>query len=185
MDALVLLGSFFVLMIIGVPVAYALGLAALIGALWIDIPLDAVMIQLASRGQQVLAAGDSVLRAGRRDHGRGRHGAAPGRVRRRAGRLHPRRAVAGQHPGLAPSSARSRARRWPTPRRIGSVLIPEMEKQRLPARLRDRGHRQRLGAGDPDPAQPQRGDLLAGRRRHGAHRGAVHGRRGCRGCCWG
>ena len=48
MDALVLLGSFFVLMMIGMPVAYSLGLAALVGALWIDIPLDAVMIQLAS-----------------------------------------------------------------------------------------------------------------------------------------
>ncbi|MCM5678450.1 TRAP transporter large permease [Schlegelella sp. S2-27] len=48
MDAFVLLGSFFVLMIIGVPVAYSLGLASLIGALWIDIPLDAVMIQLAA-----------------------------------------------------------------------------------------------------------------------------------------
>ena len=48
MDALVLLGSFVVLMTIGVPIAYALGLAALIGALWIDIPLDAVMIQLAA-----------------------------------------------------------------------------------------------------------------------------------------
>ncbi|HTP70867.1 MAG TPA: TRAP transporter large permease [Burkholderiaceae bacterium] len=48
MNTLVLLGSFFVLMMIGVPVAYSLGLAALIGALWIDIPLDAVMIQLAS-----------------------------------------------------------------------------------------------------------------------------------------
>ncbi|GCL62159.1 TRAP transporter large permease [Pseudaquabacterium pictum] len=48
MDALVLLGSFFVLMIIGMPVAYALGLSALVGALWIDLPLDAVMIQLAS-----------------------------------------------------------------------------------------------------------------------------------------
>ena len=43
-----LLGSFFVLMMIGMPVAYALGLSALIGALWIDLPLDAVMIQLAS-----------------------------------------------------------------------------------------------------------------------------------------
>ena len=31
MDAFVLLGSFFVLMIIGVPVAYSLGLASLIG----------------------------------------------------------------------------------------------------------------------------------------------------------
>src|SRR5690606_35580439 len=47
-DALVLLGSFFLLMIVGVPVAYALGLAALVGALWMELPLDAVMIQLAS-----------------------------------------------------------------------------------------------------------------------------------------
>jgi tripartite ATP-independent transporter DctM subunit len=48
MDMLVLLGSFFVLMLIGVPIAYSLGLAALVGALWIDLPLDAVMIQIAS-----------------------------------------------------------------------------------------------------------------------------------------
>ena len=48
MDAFVLLGSFFVLMMIGLPIAYSLGLASLIGALWIDVPLDAVMIQLAS-----------------------------------------------------------------------------------------------------------------------------------------
>lgn len=48
MDAFVLLGSFFVLMIIGMPVAYAMGAAALIGAWWIDIPLDAVMIQIAA-----------------------------------------------------------------------------------------------------------------------------------------
>jgi tripartite ATP-independent transporter DctM subunit len=45
---LVLLGSFFVLMAIGVPIAYSLGLAALAGALWIELPLDAVMIQLAA-----------------------------------------------------------------------------------------------------------------------------------------
>lgn len=48
MDALVLIGSFAVLILIGMPVAYALGLAALTGALWIDLPLDAVMIQIAS-----------------------------------------------------------------------------------------------------------------------------------------
>ncbi len=48
MDTFVLLGSFVVLMLIGMPVAYALGLSALAGALWIDQPLDAVMIQLAS-----------------------------------------------------------------------------------------------------------------------------------------
>jgi len=48
MDMLILLGSFAVLMLIGMPVAYALGLSALCGALWIDLPLDAVMIQMAS-----------------------------------------------------------------------------------------------------------------------------------------
>ena len=48
MDALVLLGSFFVLIMVGMPVAYSLGLAALLGAVWIELPLDAVMIQIAS-----------------------------------------------------------------------------------------------------------------------------------------
>jgi tripartite ATP-independent transporter DctM subunit len=48
MDAFVLLGSFVALMLIGMPVAYAMGLAAILGALWIDIPLDALMIQIAS-----------------------------------------------------------------------------------------------------------------------------------------
>lgn len=48
MDMAVLLGSFLVLMLIGTPVAYALGLSALIGAWWIDIPLDAVMIAIAA-----------------------------------------------------------------------------------------------------------------------------------------
>ncbi len=48
MDALILLGSFVLLMLVGMPVAYALGLAALVGAMWMDLPLDAVMIQIAS-----------------------------------------------------------------------------------------------------------------------------------------
>ncbi len=48
MDMLVLLGSFFLFMLLGVPVAYALGLSALVGAWWIDIPLDAVMIAIAN-----------------------------------------------------------------------------------------------------------------------------------------
>src|SRR5687768_12743987 len=46
MDVLVLLGSFAVLCALGVPVAYALGLSALIGAMWIDIPLEAVMLKI-------------------------------------------------------------------------------------------------------------------------------------------
>jgi len=46
MDALVLLGSFAVLCALGVPVAYALGLSALIAAMWVDIPLEAVMLKI-------------------------------------------------------------------------------------------------------------------------------------------
>ncbi len=47
LDAVVLLGSFALLIAIGMPVAYSLGLAALFGAIWIDLPLEAVMIQVA------------------------------------------------------------------------------------------------------------------------------------------
>jgi len=47
MDALILVGSFLVLIFLRVPVAYALGLASLAGAWYIDIPFHAVMIQIA------------------------------------------------------------------------------------------------------------------------------------------
>ncbi|WP_019339075.1 TRAP transporter large permease, partial [Stutzerimonas stutzeri] len=47
MDALILIGSFMVLITLRMPVAYALGLAALLGAWWIDIPFGAMMIQVA------------------------------------------------------------------------------------------------------------------------------------------
>src|SRR5919108_24620 len=46
MDILVLLGSFALLCALGVPVAYALGLSALVGAWYVDIPLEAVMIRI-------------------------------------------------------------------------------------------------------------------------------------------
>jgi len=48
MDTFILLGTFAVLILIGMPVAYSLGLAALVGAIWIELPLQAVMIQIAS-----------------------------------------------------------------------------------------------------------------------------------------
>jgi tripartite ATP-independent transporter DctM subunit len=46
MDALVLIGSFALLSLLGMPVAYALGLSAILGALWMDIPLEAVMLKV-------------------------------------------------------------------------------------------------------------------------------------------
>ena len=46
MDILVLLGSFVLLCALGLPVAYALGLSAILGALWIDLPLEAIMLKI-------------------------------------------------------------------------------------------------------------------------------------------
>lgn len=46
MDIFVLLASFFVLIAVGVPVAYSMGLAAIVAALWVGIPLEAVMIKI-------------------------------------------------------------------------------------------------------------------------------------------
>jgi tripartite ATP-independent transporter DctM subunit len=46
MDLLILIGGFAVLCALGTPVAYALGLAAVLAALWIDIPLEAVMLKV-------------------------------------------------------------------------------------------------------------------------------------------
>ena len=46
MDILVLLGSFVLLCALGLPVAYALGLSAIFGALWIDLPLEAIMLKI-------------------------------------------------------------------------------------------------------------------------------------------
>ncbi len=46
MDILVLVGSFTVVCLLGMPVAYALGLAAILTALWTGIPLEAVMLKV-------------------------------------------------------------------------------------------------------------------------------------------
>ncbi|MCP1205727.1 TRAP transporter large permease [Pantoea sp. B550] len=46
MDALILIGSLLVLLMVGFPVAFAVGLSAFIGAWWIDLPLEAVVIQV-------------------------------------------------------------------------------------------------------------------------------------------
>lgn len=48
MDAFVLLFTLAVLLAIGMPVAFAVGLSAVAGALWIELPLEALMIQITS-----------------------------------------------------------------------------------------------------------------------------------------
>src|SRR5262252_9654685 len=48
MDILVVLGVLFAGIALGLPIAYALAMAALAGALWIGIPVEAVMLQISS-----------------------------------------------------------------------------------------------------------------------------------------
>src|SRR5215207_8754975 len=45
MDVLILLGGFTVLCLMGMPVAYALGLAAILAAIYIDLPLEAIALK--------------------------------------------------------------------------------------------------------------------------------------------
>ena len=46
MEPFVLLGTFAVLVAIGIPIAYSLGMAAIVGAIYIDLPLEAVMLKI-------------------------------------------------------------------------------------------------------------------------------------------
>src|SRR6195256_3552085 len=48
MDALIVIGGLFLGIALGVPIAYALALAALAGTLWIGVPVEAVMLQISS-----------------------------------------------------------------------------------------------------------------------------------------
>src|SRR5271166_2242461 len=48
MDALVVILTLLGCVVLGVPIAYALGLSAIAGAWWSDIPLEAVMLQVSS-----------------------------------------------------------------------------------------------------------------------------------------
>ncbi len=46
MDIFILLVTMFTCFVLGVPIAYSLALAAIAGAMWIDIPLEAVMLKI-------------------------------------------------------------------------------------------------------------------------------------------
>src|SRR5438105_13822861 len=48
MDILIVIGGLLLGIALGVPIAYALALAALAGAWWIGIPIEAVMLQISS-----------------------------------------------------------------------------------------------------------------------------------------
>ncbi len=48
MDILIVIAAMFICFAMGVPIAYSLGVAAVVGAFWIDIPLEAVMLKISA-----------------------------------------------------------------------------------------------------------------------------------------
>src|ERR1700726_5131038 len=53
MDIFVLLATMFACFLIGVPIAFSLALAAIVGALWIGVPVEGVMLKISDGGSKV------------------------------------------------------------------------------------------------------------------------------------
>jgi hypothetical protein len=163
MDVLILIGAFTILCLIGMPVAYALGLAAILAALWIEIPLEAVMLKV-SDGTDDLAllaipffilAGGIMAEGGMAERLVNLAKVFVGFIR---GGLALVNLLASAFFGcISGSSVADTAS-------IGSVMIPQMIKNGYAPVRRQRDLR-RLVAAAADPALAQRGHLLAGRRR--------------------
>ena len=172
MDVLVLLGSFALLCALGVPVAYALGLAALIAAMWVDIPLEAVMLKISDGTDDfaLLAIPFFVLAGGIMAEG-GMAARLINLARVFVGFIRGGLALVNILAStlfgcISGSSVADTAS-------IGSVMIPQMVKAGYPARVRHQRHDLRLGAGADDPAVAQRGHLLARGGRHDLGRAPV------------
>ena len=179
MDLLILLGTLFFCFGIGMPISYALGLGALVGALWIGIPAEAVMLKISDGVSKVamLTIPFFVLAGAIMAEGGMAHRLVTLCQRDRRSCACPRRPVRGEHSGddVPQRHLRLLGRRY-----LGDRLghDPANGKGRLSARLRHQRHDQRVGPGHHGAAEPQRGDLFAGDRRHHLDHQPVHGRRG-------
>ena len=176
MDVLILIGSFAVVCLLGMPVAYALGLAAILAALWIGMPLEAVMLKVSGGMSSFSLLAIPFFILCRRDHGGRRHGRAAGQPRQGLRRLHPRRHGARQHPRLDHVRLHlglvgRRHRRG----RLGDD--PADDQERLSAPVRRQRHDFRLAAAAAAAALAQHDHLFDRRRRHRLGRAPVHGRR--------
>ena len=164
-DIVILLGAFLVLCMIGMPVAYTLGPRRDPRRALDRRPARGGDDPGLERRQQLLAAGDPVLRPRRRDHGRGRHGGAPGQPGAHLRRRGARRPGARQRHRLDLLQRRLRI----VGRRHGVDRLgadPADGQAGLPEGLRHQRDDLRLGPGGADPAVAQRGALFARRRRH-------------------
>ncbi len=150
MEAWILLGTFLTLCALSVPIAYSLGLAAIVAAVWTDIPLEAIMLKMSDGTDDfaLLAIPFFVLAGGIMAEG----GMALRLVNlaRRVRRLHPRRTCARQRAGQHDVRGHFRI----LGRRHGVDRVgddPADGQGRVPAGFRDQRHHLRLGAGAADP----------------------------------
>ena len=167
---------------LGVPVAYALGLGALIAALWVDIPLEAVMLQISDGTDDfvLLAIPFFVLAGGIMAEG-GMAARLVMLAKVFVGFIRGGMALVNMlastlvrlHLGLVGR------------RHLGDRLgdDPADGEAGLFARVRHQRHHLRLGAGAADSALAQRGDLLGRRRRHDLGGAACSSPACSRGCC--
>src|SRR5882672_12819852 len=129
MDVFVLLATMFVCFIIGVPIAYSLALAAIAGALWIDIPLEALMLKISDGLSKVamltipffVLAGAIMAEGGMARRLVGLANVIVGMVRVRGGLSAVNIIATTFLSGISGSSVADTSA-------IGSVMIPQMEK---------------------------------------------------------
>ena len=175
MDILILVGSFTVLCLLGMPVAYALGPRRHPRRAMDRHSARSRHAQGLRRHERLLAAGHPVLHPGRRDHGGRRHGRAPRQSRQGLRRLHSRRDGAGQHRRLDHVRLHLRLlRRRYRGGRLGDD--PADDQERLSAPVRRQRHHLGLAAAAAAAALAQHDHLLARRRRDDLGRASVHGR---------
>ncbi len=162
MDILILIGGFTILCLMGMPVAYALGLAAIGAALYVDMPLEAIMLKTSDGMDDfaLLAIPFFILAGGIMAEG----GMATRIVN--LAKVFVASFAAGWRWSISwprPSSAASRFVRC---RHRGDRLgdDPADDQGRLSAPVRGERHHRGLAAAAAHPAVAQCGDLFARRR---------------------
>ena len=133
MDIFVLLGTLFLCFALGMPISYSLGFGALVGALWIGIPPEAVMLQISNGVSKVamltipffVLAGAIMAEGGMARRLVGLANVIVGLVRVRGGLSAVNIIATTFLSGISGSSVADTSA-------IGSVLIPQMEKVGYP-----------------------------------------------------
>src|SRR5262249_40632330 len=185
MDIFVLLATMFTCFLIGVPIAYALALAAIAGALWIGIPLEAIMLKISDGVSKVamltipffVLAGAIMAEGGMARRLVAFADVLVGFTRVRGGLSVVDVLATTFLSRLSGSSVPSRICGFPGRRPPGIRLVDDSPdgESRLPARLCHQRYHSGVGAGAPGAAEPQRGHLFARDRRLDLDHQPVHG----------